>query len=149
MNRPRDLRGFTLVELMVTVGIVAVLAGLAYPSYRDQITRVRRGEMQSELMSLAEYLERKHAETGCYNAGPDNDCTTAADAGAPSLRTSFPHYTVTVISIGPTTYKLRARPTGAQAGDGDLYIDQAQRRWWDENNNDSTNDAGENDWRRG
>ena len=40
-RRCRSSHGFTLIEIMVVVGIVAILSAIAYPSYRDYIVRGR------------------------------------------------------------------------------------------------------------
>jgi type IV pilus assembly protein PilE len=150
--RPRTAgAGFTLTQLLVTIAIVAILATVGYPSYQVQIEQTRRAEMQAELLSLAQFFERRHAETGCYNAGPDADCTTAGDAAAPNFRTTFDYYTVGLAagSLTADTFTLIATPTGSQAGDGELHVDQAQRRFWDENDDGDVDDAGEDDWKRG
>jgi len=142
--------GFTLTELLVTVGIVAILAAIAYPSYRHQIAQTRRAEMQSQLMILVQYFERRYAALGCYNAGADDDCTTDDDADLPPFQTDYDYYTVSVVkdSLGVDTYRLHAEPIGTQEGDGALEVDNAQRRFWDENDNGLWDD-GEDNWHRG
>jgi type IV pilus assembly protein PilE len=162
---PRQLAtgaGFTLTQLLVTIAIVAILATIGYPSYRAQIEQTRRAEMQAELLSLAQFMERRHAENGCYNEGADCDCTTPGDAGLPctlDLPSLFPrgadndpkYYRVELIdgSLGADTFEFVAIPINSQAGDGRLFIDQAQRRSWDENGDGDGDDAGEDDWNRG
>ena len=149
LHRRRPVGGYTLIQLLITVAIIAILASIAYPSYREQVAQVRRAEMQSELMALAQYFERRHAETGCYNAGADADCTTAGDAAAPTFTSNYDYYSVAVVgTVGPDSFLLRATPTGSQVGDGALLIDHAQRRFWDENNNGNHTEAGEDDWSR-
>ena len=51
-NCYRTARGFTLIELMVTVAIVAILAGTALPAYTDY---VRRGQLPDAFSALADY----------------------------------------------------------------------------------------------
>jgi type IV pilus assembly protein PilE len=163
---PRTARdgGFTLTQLLVTIAIVAILASMGYPSYRAQIVQSRRAAMQSQLLALAQFMERRHAETGCYNAGLDDDCTTTGDAGLPpelTLPWAYPrdgrpddpdYYTVTLVdgTLGRDTFTFQATPIrdSAQDGDGALFIDHAQRRWWDEDS-DGRLETGEDDWKRG
>ena len=47
------VKGFTLVELMITVAIVAILAAIAIPSYNQYVLRANRAEAQGELMQLS------------------------------------------------------------------------------------------------
>jgi type IV pilus assembly protein PilE len=52
-TRTRRNRGFTLIELMITVAIVAILAAIAYPSYQEHIRKGYRAQAQSFLMDVA------------------------------------------------------------------------------------------------
>jgi len=54
----RNQSGMTLVELLITVGIVAILAAVAYPSYRNQVMRSNRSEARNTLINTAQTLER-------------------------------------------------------------------------------------------
>ena len=46
--------GFTLIELMIVVAIIAILAGIAYPSYMDQVRKGNRAKAQAFLMDVAQ-----------------------------------------------------------------------------------------------
>lgn len=59
--------GFTLIELMVAVAVVAILAAIAIPSYSAYVTRGQRAAAKAALQQAAQYLERNYTTTGCYN----------------------------------------------------------------------------------
>jgi type IV pilus assembly protein PilE len=84
--------GFTLIELMITVAIVGVLAGIAYPSYQDSLVKSRRADAKAALLELSVFMERLYTTTGCYNAGVDKTCGTADDSTAPALAVLLPYY---------------------------------------------------------
>ncbi|MCH4247920.1 MAG: prepilin-type N-terminal cleavage/methylation domain-containing protein [Acinetobacter populi] len=52
-----DHKGFTLIELMVTVVIIAIFAVIAIPSYQSFIAKSKRSKAQSEMQVIAERLE--------------------------------------------------------------------------------------------
>jgi type IV pilus assembly protein PilE len=56
--RKRPTMGFTLIELMIVVTIVAILATITLPSYRDAVRKTRRAEARSALMQLMQQQER-------------------------------------------------------------------------------------------
>jgi type IV pilus assembly protein PilE len=122
-------QGFTLVELMVTVAIVGILAGIAIPSYQDSVRKSRRADVKGILLNLANAMERHYTEANTYcdsaDASGANNCGAVGtnDTGTPSASvftippeiTSFYEVTIDVATV--STYTLRARPIGAQAND--------------------------------
>jgi len=64
MNR----QGFTLMEVMITVVIVAVIAAIAIPSYTGYMTRTRRADAITTLEMVAMYEEKAFAETNSYES---------------------------------------------------------------------------------
>lgn len=65
---PRAARGFSLIELMITVSVVAILATLAYPSYASFIRKAKRVEAQAELMNWANRQMSWRADHPSYSA---------------------------------------------------------------------------------
>lgn len=135
-NRFRNKGGFTLVELLITVAIVAILAAVAYPTFLDQIQKARRVDAQAAMLQNAQFLERVYTETGCYNAGADNTCATSADAGVTlpiaesPLDDSTKYYDHTVQNLTATAFTLRAVPKHAQTDDkcGTMTINQVGQK---------------------
>lgn len=64
----RTERGFTLIELMVTAAIIAILAAVAYPSYMDSVRKGKRAEARTALMDLMQQQERYATQMGTYVA---------------------------------------------------------------------------------
>ena len=82
MNRTKH-SGYTLVELMVTVGIVGVLAAVAMPAYEGYIELGERSATQENAEQLALFLDNYFYENGTYIAGvydPGADTTTLPNA---------------------------------------------------------------------
>lgn len=71
------LRGFTLIEVLVVLAVVAILAGIAYPSYQDSVRRSKRAEAHSALMQLMQQQERYYSQHNTYivfsSASTDDD----------------------------------------------------------------------------
>lgn len=106
----RHAAGFTLLELMVVVAIVAILAAIAMASYREQVTKSRRAAGAACLQERAQYMERYYTTHLSYNADP-------APVIAQCDNEVSPHYQVSMVagSLGPKAYTLRAVPQGGQA----------------------------------
>jgi len=59
-------RGFSLMELMITVVVIGILAAIAIPAYTGHVTRTRRSEAVTALQTVALYEEKAMAESGSY-----------------------------------------------------------------------------------
>jgi len=82
MNRSKH-SGYTLVELMVTVGIIGVLAAIAMPAYHGYIEISERSATQENVEQLALFLDNYFYENGTYMAGtydPTGDTATLPNA---------------------------------------------------------------------
>jgi prepilin-type N-terminal cleavage/methylation domain-containing protein len=81
-------KGFTLVELMIVVAIVAVLAAIAIPMYSKYIRKSRTSEAVSNLGAIALYEETYYSENDQYiiaGANPSGNPPSAADTGGRKL----------------------------------------------------------------
>lgn len=145
--------GFTLIELMITVVIIGILAGIAYPSYQDYMTRTRRAGAQILLLAVVNQQEKFFSECSWYAStlvtSSTSSCGTATTGSLRigSATSENGYYTVgnpvagniqgncsgagALFSCG---YTLTATPSGVQAGNGALRIDATGRREWNRKN---------------
>lgn len=102
----RHVRGFTLIELIITMAMAAVLSSLALPSYFGQVSRAHRLEGQMALQQLMLKQEQWRGEHAAY-------AQTATELDAPSLQ----RYQIAVRNASATGYTLEARAVGPQSQD--------------------------------
>ena len=137
--------GFTLIELMIAIAIIAIIASIAYPSYQEQVRSSRRSTAMGDLQSLAQALERYFNANDTYvGAGTVGGPPTVYASESP-IDSSTKYYDLTTAVLTGTTYTVRATPKGSQAGDGIIELSFTGARTWDENN-DGTISASERDW---
>jgi type IV pilus assembly protein PilE len=101
-------RGFSLIELMITLGILAILVAVAIPSYTSYILQSHRTDAMRSLTSLRQALERCYSQSFSYTACP------AAPGGT---TTSANGYYSIAYAPTATTYSIVASATGNQTKD--------------------------------
>jgi type IV pilus assembly protein PilE len=125
-SRKHRSLGFSLLELMVTVAVIAIAATIAVTSYSSQVQKSRRTEAKSAVLDLAGREERLFSTTNAYSNV--EAFLGYAAAGTTTVMTNMPfgnnYYTLTVAvpdpgqaPVTPTTYLITATPVGTQASD--------------------------------
>lgn len=126
--------GFTLIEMMIVVVIIAILASIAWPSYIKQVTKTNRVAAEACLSQYANYMERYYtsnlrydqsaAATPVANTPPALDCAATSQTGN--------NYTYSLSASAASTFTFQAVPKGAQQTRdtmcGTLSLDQAGNR---------------------
>jgi type IV pilus assembly protein PilE len=115
-------KGFTLIELMIAVVIVAILASIAIPSYSAYITRSNRRAAQATMMEIATRQHQIFAANRAYAA-------SASDLGYTLPPEVSAHYSFDIdLDPGPPpsfTIEVTPLPSGRQDGDGVMTLTSA------------------------
>lgn len=106
MNRESQ-RGFTLIEMVITVLIVSILAAIALPAYQSMVIKSNRTEARAMLSDTAQRLQRCFSSYGRYNSANCGAYTKVNDAaGVISEGAGF--YKITFASVSATAFELKA-----------------------------------------
>lgn len=108
--------GFTLIELMIALVIIAVLATIAFPTFQSQIRKSRRADAIASISQVQQAQERWRANNTSYG--------TLVNVGVPAA-TSGGYYTLSVANNTATGYQVLAQAGGAQASDTPCAFMQA------------------------
>lgn len=106
----RDCTGFTLIELMVTVVVVAVLAVVSLPSYAEFVKRGTRADAQAFLMEIALRQQQRLVDRRAY-AGTIGELGLAL----PQSLTGKYSVSMSAPAVVPPGFTISAAPQGSQS----------------------------------
>jgi type IV pilus assembly protein PilE len=117
--------GFSLVELMIAVAVVAILTRIAYPSYLEYMKRGYRASAQSLMLDLANREQQYLLDNRSFLGG-SSAVTTLLPSGVPAEVSAYYTLAITVTAGPPPTFEVKATPkTGTVlAGESAFTIDQ-------------------------
>lgn len=141
MMKLKQQRGFTLMEVMVTVVIVGILAAIAFPSYQDSLRKSRRTDAKNALTQAVANMERYYNQNNTYAAATmctstPPICTTLGTCSGGFCTTTEGNYTIALSNIAANTFTITATPLLAgQVVDGPLRVNQLNLKEHDADNN--------------
>ena len=112
--------GFSLIELIIVVAIIAIITSIAYPSYIENVVRGRRADTKAILLENAQFMERYFTENGSYKNNISGTpvslpaSTSTVPRGAAGAKID---YTITLDNLKQDTYRLVATRANNMASD--------------------------------
>lgn len=104
-----NAKGFTLIELMITVAIIGIISAIAYPSYSTYMNKTRRAEVTAILQENVQVMERYYSANGNYGVVA-NDAYDGATLVGQSPASGTAVYTIAIdtADTNATTFKIVA-----------------------------------------
>lgn len=102
--------GFTLVELLVTIGIIAILGALAYPSYIQYTQRSNRTDATGALTNAAQIMQRCYSQTYDYTQCVNGSTPPGVTGVTNGYNSPQNYYSITLATPATNQYTLTATP---------------------------------------
>jgi len=104
MHKRHNMRGITLIELMIVVVVIGILAAIAYPNYQEFSARAKRNEARAALLQLATNQERFYLNNNSFT----QDLTALGFSTSPTWTTETGYYTIQVTAADPSNFTATA-----------------------------------------
>jgi len=126
----KQLRGVTIVELLIVMAIIGILTAIAFPAYDSYLRRGRRADAQALMMDIAskqhQFLLDARQYTDTIGNGGLNISTSGWTCAATCTNL---FYTITVVpGAAPPSFTITATAQGPQLPDGNLTLDHQGNR---------------------
>lgn len=137
----KNNQGFTLMELMISVTIIAIILAIAVPNYQRSAIRSNRAAVQAEMMQIAglmeQYKARQLTYTGANFLGLGRSSTAVTTINFPRTGAATYRLDLTVSDLPAVTWTLTATPLGRQlaSNDGMLAINSLGQQCWNPSSN--------------
>ena len=107
----KAIAGFTLIELMVVVAVVAILSAIAIPAYQDSVRKARRAQAKADIVEYAGLAERWRTANNTYAGFPLPYTVSPREGGTT-------HYNLTPTPFtAANAFTITATPAGRQTAD--------------------------------
>ena len=145
--------GFTLLEVIIAVAIVAILAAIAVASYQNYVIRANRSAAQQFMSSVSNREEQVLLDLRQYvavtaNANFPSAPTAGLNVAVPTEVSQYYNVSVTRTDGPPPTYLIKGVPisTTMQKSDHTLYLNSAGQKWRDFDGNTTFDPGTDVDW---